>query len=144
MSLTNQVLDNPSVSSSLLFNLIIMYTDLSYLQGITKNNHEVILMTIEKFSVNMAETMKKMDSALLEEDWGKIGAEAHKLLSSVGILGIKDMEGPVRNLESYCKEGINLDKVPSLVEDVKDISHKVLLELDDIKKSEIESSHSSK
>lgn len=121
-----------------------MYTDLSYLQGITKNNHEVIRMTIEKFSVNMAETMKRMDSALSEEDWGSIGAEAHKLLSSVGILRIKDMEGLVRNLESYCKERVNLDKVPSMVEDVKDISQKVLSELEEIKKSEIESSHSSK
>lgn len=121
-----------------------MYTDLSYLQGITKNNHEVIRMTIEKFSVNMAETMNRMDNALLEEDWEKIGAEAHKLLSSVGILRIKEMEGLVRNLESYCKDRVNLDKVPSMVDDVKDISQKVMSELDDIKKSELANSHSSK
>src|SRR5690606_13253109 len=121
-----------------------MYTDLSYLQGITKNNHEVIRMTIEKFAVNITESMEKMDNALSREDWESIGAEAHKLLSSVGILKIKDMEGLVRNLESYCKDRVNLDKVPSMVDDVKDISQKVLSELDDIKKTEIESSHSSK
>lgn len=116
-----------------------MYTDLSYLQGITKNNHEVIRITIEKFAVNITESMKKMDTAVSREDWESIGVEAHKLLSGVGILKIKDMEGPVRNLETYCKDRVHLDQVPSMVDEVKDIAQKVLSELEDIKKSEIES-----
>ena len=111
----------------------IMYTDLSYLRQITRNNYEIINITIGKFLTNIPEASQKMKAALRSEDWDTIGSEAHKLLSSIGILQIKKMEGLVRRLESNCKDREHLGEVPKMVDEVKEISCYVVKELEEIK-----------
>lgn len=121
-----------------------MYTDLTYLRGITRNNDDVIRMTIDKFLASIPASSDNMKKALLSEDWDSLGAEAHKLLSSVGILKIKKMETLVRNLESNCKERAHLEVVPDMVKEVREISSQVVRELEEIKKADETASKSVK
>lgn len=110
-----------------------MYTDLTYLREITRNNKDVIEVTINKFSASIPESLSKIKKGLISEDWDTVGAEAHKLLSSVGILRIKKMEKLVRTIETYCKEREHLWEVPKMVDEVKEISRYVLMELAEVK-----------
>lgn len=110
-----------------------MYTDLSYLRQITKNNYEVIILTIDKFTVSIPQSISNIKKAQRIEDYDTIGSEAHKLLSSVGILKIDKMEKLVRRLESNCKDKENLEEVPGLVDEVKEKSRYVIKELEGIR-----------
>ena len=110
-----------------------MYTDISYLQQITKNNQEVIKLTIDKFTVSIPEVNSKLERFLEAKDYDALGAEAHKLLSTIGILRIKQMDGLVRELEANCKERQNLTKVPAMVGEVNKLSEYVLVELEELK-----------
>jgi HPt (histidine-containing phosphotransfer) domain-containing protein len=110
-----------------------MYTDISYLQQITKNNYDVIRLTIDKFTVSIPEVTTKLERFLKEQDYDALGAEAHKLLSTIGILRIKQMDGLVRELEMNCKERQNLGKVPAMVGEVNKISEYVMVELKELK-----------
>ncbi len=110
-----------------------MYTDISFLQQITKNNYEVIKLTIDKFTVSIPEVNSKLERFLKTKDYDALGAEAHKLLSTIGILRIKQMDGLVRELEANCKERQNLAKVPAMVEEVNKLSEYVMVELEELK-----------
>lgn len=113
-----------------------MYTDLTYLRGITRNNDDVVRITIDKFLASIPVSSANMKKALLSEDWDSLGAEAHKLLSSVGILKITKMETLVRNLEYNCKEREHLDQIPNMVKEVREISRLVVMELEEIKQAD--------
>lgn len=121
-----------------------MYTDLTFLRGIARNNDDVIRITIDKFLVSIPTTSVNMKKALQSEDWDRLGAEAHKLLSSVGILKIKKMEALVRNLESNCKERENLEEVPGMVSEAIAMLEHVVTELEGIKKTDKRVSNSIK
>lgn len=112
-----------------------MYTDISYLQQITKNNHEVIRLTIDKFTVSIPEVNSKLERFLNERDYDALGAEAHKLLSTIGILRIRQMDGLVRELETNCKERQNLAKVPAMVDEVNKLSECVVVELEALRQN---------
>ena len=109
------------------------YTDISYLQQITKNNFGIIKMTIEKYSISIPDVVSKLELALQKKDYNALGAEAHKFLSTVSILKIKNMEGLVRQLETDSKERQNLEKIPAIVGEVKKLSEFVMVELEELK-----------
>lgn len=109
------------------------YTDISYLQQITKNNHDIIRLTLEKYSVSIPEVISKLELFLQKKDYNALGAEAHKFLSTVSILKIKNMESLVRQLETDSKERQNLEKVPAMVGEVKKLSKFVMVELEELK-----------
>lgn len=109
------------------------YTDISYLQQITKNNYDIIRLTIEKYSVSIPDVVSKLEHALQKKDYNALGAEAHKFLSTISILKIKNLEGLVRQLETDSKERQNLEKVPAIVGEVKKLSEFVMVELEELK-----------
>ena len=109
------------------------YTDISYLQQITKNNNNIIKLTIEKLSVSIPEVVAKLENAIQRKDYNALGAEAHKFLSTISILKIKNMEPLVRQLESNSKDRQNLDEVPAMVGEVKKLSEFVMVELEELK-----------
>lgn len=109
------------------------YTDISYLQQITKNNYDIIRLTIDKYSVSIPDVMSKLEYALQKKDYNALGAEAHKFLSTVSILKIKTMEGLVRQLEADSKERQNLENFPAMVGEVRKLSEFVMVELEEHK-----------
>lgn len=110
-----------------------MYSDLSFLREITQDNYEVIILTIEKFSTTIPEMVENIEKYLDKNDIKALGAEAHKLLSSAGILKINLMYNLCRSLEENCKMEINLHENPRLVEQLVAVSKKVSGELEQIK-----------
>ena len=60
--------------------------------------------------------MQTLGRHLLNKDWEMLGKTAHKLKSSVGNLGLNDLRDLFLYIEQNCKEGTNLDQLPSYVQ----------------------------
>lgn len=105
------------------------YIDLTYLKQLSNGSEEFIDKMIGIFIEQTPEALSSLDSNLEAKNWPALRATAHKMKSSISIMGIKALEGVVGELEDSSSKEINLDKIPQLVEEVKRVSLAAIDEL---------------
>ena len=105
------------------------HTDLSYLSQLANGSDEFIGKMTGIFLEQTPEALENLDKYLENKDWKALRGTAHKMKSSLSIMGIKELEGVVANIEEYCDKETNLDRLPELVEQVKVICKESMEEL---------------
>ncbi len=73
-------------------------------------------------SIYLTTSRQVMDDLLTAfdaSDYPKIGALAHKLKSSIDLMGITDLKEDIRTIEANAKEAINLNELPALIAKLK-------------------------
>ncbi|MFL5764065.1 MAG: Hpt domain-containing protein [Bacteroidia bacterium] len=105
------------------------HTDLSYLNQLSNGSEDFIDKMTGIFLEQTPEALENLDKHLAAKDWKALRGTAHKMKSSLSIMGIKELEPVMVKLEDYCDKEINLDQVPALVEQVKHVCREAMEEL---------------
>lgn len=93
--------------------------DLSYLNQIFQGNREMINNIISLFIQQVPDYINEMEECVRKNEPLSLHPLAHKAKSSISMLGIKDMETDILQIEQDSKHLRNLDKLPALVANVK-------------------------
>jgi|GEM_PF-467997 len=93
--------------------------DLSYLNQIFQGNREMINNIISLFIQQVPDYINEMEECVRKNEPLSLHPLAHKAKSSISMLGIKDMETDILQIEQDSKHLRNLDRLPSLVANVK-------------------------
>jgi HPt (histidine-containing phosphotransfer) domain-containing protein len=94
--------------------------DLSYLNQVFQGNREMINNIINLFLQQVPEYIREMEECVRKNEPLSLHPLAHKAKSSVSMLGIKEMETDILQIEQDSKHLRNLDGLPTLVSRVKD------------------------
>jgi HPt (histidine-containing phosphotransfer) domain-containing protein len=94
--------------------------DLSYLNQIFQGNTDMINNIIKLFLDQVPEYIGEMVDCVERNDLLSLHPLAHKAKSSIAMLGLKNMETKILQIEQDSKHNRNVDALPNLVNQVKD------------------------
>ncbi len=107
----------------------ILRYDLSYLNQVFQGNREMINNIINLFIQQVPDYIQEMEECVRKNEPLSLHPLAHKAKSSVSMLGIKDMETDILQIEQDSKHLRNLDRLPQLVANVKRNYQEVFIQL---------------
>lgn len=93
--------------------------DLSYLNQVFQGNREMINNIINLFIQQVPDYIQEMEECVRKNEPLSLHPLAHKAKSSISMLGIRDMETDILQIEQDSKHLRNLDRLPTLVANVK-------------------------
>lgn len=99
--------------------------DLSYLEQVFQGNKEMIHHIIKLFLDQVPEYIREMELCVERNDLLALHPLAHKAKSSITMLGLRSMEGVVRDIEKRSREHRDMEELPQLVSLVKNDCEKV-------------------
>jgi HPt (histidine-containing phosphotransfer) domain-containing protein len=102
------------------------YVDLSYLEGIAEGDKDIIKELVEIFLDQMPEFTDGFSESVIDKDWIKIAAIAHKAKSSVVSMGMQDLGNKdLKDLELLAKQLriIELEQKESITDIQRDEIH---------------------
>jgi HPt (histidine-containing phosphotransfer) domain-containing protein len=106
--------------------------DLSYLNQVFQGNREMINNLISLFLKQVPEYVREMEECVRKNELLSLHPLAHKAKSSVSMLGIKEMEVDIIQIEQDSKNLRNLDALPNLVVRVRDNCNIVYTQLKEL------------
>jgi len=92
--------------------------DLTNLNEMLGDDKKAILQMVKIFLQATPESLSELNKCYQKNDLQGVSKLAHKLKSSVDIFAITDIKQDIRRLENNCRDNINLDEVPELVEKI--------------------------
>ena len=105
--------------------------DLSYLNQVFQGNREMVNNIITLFLQQVPEYVRQMEECVRKNEPMSLHPLAHKAKSSIAMLGIKEMEEDIIQIEQDSKHLRNLDGLPRLVARVRDNCQIVYQQLQD-------------
>jgi HPt (histidine-containing phosphotransfer) domain-containing protein len=94
--------------------------DLSYLNQVFQGNREMIHNIIKLFLQQVPNYIDEMEECVRKNEPLSLHPLAHKAKSSISMLGIKDMEVDILQIEQDSKHLRNLEGLPALVSRVRE------------------------
>lgn len=104
-------------------------TNVNYLLEIAGGDRIIMQKAIRKFLENTPEIIQQMEDILAIADYGQLAKIAHKLKSSVSLMGMEEVLNVVKSIEAVCKNRDRLDVLPILVGRVSRMVQKSYQEL---------------
>ena len=105
------------------------YTDLAYLQTVSKGNKDFVKRMINTFIAQNTNDIEKIKESLKNRNWDTLSFTAHKMKPSFHFVGIVELKDTIIELEKHARERTELDSVPELVEKIDHIFKASLIEL---------------
>ena len=105
---------------------------MNYLDEISEGNQDLACDLIEMFIKQVPIFSEQLDSLFSQGDYVLLGKLAHKIKSSVAMMGINELTTDMKTLENLAKEGIYNDKYPVFISKFKSISNEAIIELNEI------------
>lgn len=106
-------------------------TDLSMLIELMRGKKNVISETLEMFLKQVEDDLPVLDAAVEKEDFVTIKGYAHRLKSSVAMLGIHSLEQILNEMEALGKVSLNIEKVKQLNKRLKTLFDQAVNEVKD-------------
>ncbi|MEM9722490.1 MAG: Hpt domain-containing protein [Bacteroidota bacterium] len=94
----------------------IRYTNIAYLKQVSSGDKEIMRKAISKFLETTPEMITQLETQLKSQDYDQLGKTAHKLKSSVGLMGMEELQKTMQNIELVAKSKQRLDVLPVLVD----------------------------
>jgi two-component system, chemotaxis family, CheB/CheR fusion protein len=111
---------------------VVKCTNLSYLNGITKYNSNLIMEMIEVYLKQTPALVNGMKQALLTKDWGALQAAAHKMVPSFAIMGISNTyETIAKKIQAYKGADTKSSRIADLVLQLENICTQACTELEE-------------
>lgn len=105
------------------------HADLTYLRGIANGSNAFIIEMLDIFIVQMPQSLSRMETAMKNKDWQSLKSVAHKIKPSILFTGLNEIADDIPLLEQYAAEKSHLDAIPALVEKIKSVCAKAIVEL---------------
>ncbi len=93
----------------------IMITDLNYLKTMSGGDAKFIAEMIGLFAEQVDEYSELMPVLLREKDYDGLSKLAHKAKGSVAVMGMKQVENLLKELEKLAHEGIKTEQYEGMV-----------------------------
>ncbi|QMU29260.1 PAS domain S-box protein [Adhaeribacter radiodurans] len=103
--------------------------NLTLLQSMANGNTDFLIKFLQMFIDQVPPQVQAMGQAVALLDWAKAANLAHQLKANYDTVGISALYQPIRDLEAYTKQQINLTDVPDLVANIENISNQAITEL---------------
>lgn len=104
-------------------------TDLSQLRKMSNNDESFVNEMVESFVEKTPEMLQVLNDYCDINDWAKVGAQAHKLKSSLAFMGVDSVKELVIKIEQDGMNNENTDQLPDLVKDFTDTVNMAIEEL---------------
>jgi len=104
--------------------------DLTKIYQLSRGNKEFVKEMITLFIEEVNEALEKINTAYTLNDFPVISFEAHRLISTIGNLGITSLEIDIREIEIIAKEGISTDTLQPLITKLNNTLVEVMRELE--------------
>ena len=89
------------------------YHDLTELKAMSMGDDEFVQKMVNVFLETTQESLEQLLEAFEKGDFEKVSALAHKIKPSIDMMGIKDLQEPIRTIEKDGKE--SGQELPNLV-----------------------------
>jgi CheY-like chemotaxis protein len=94
--------------------------DLTYLRTISNNNQKFIDEMITAFLESIPKSIQEIKMNVQTAEWAALARAVHKIKPSLTLIGLHSSKEKALLLEDFAKQQKNLDKIPSLVNDLCD------------------------
>ena len=91
------------------------YTNINYLKQVSGGDTGIMRKAISKFLETTPDMIHQLDTQLKTQDFDQLAKTAHKLKSSVGLMGMDELQQTMQNIEFVAKSKERLDVLPVLV-----------------------------
>ncbi|WP_299457284.1 ATP-binding protein [uncultured Microscilla sp.] len=105
------------------------YIDMSYLEEVSIGDSSFILDIAELFIHQTCIDIDKVRALMTAQNWEDMALAVHKVKPTFKLLGIKPAEKNLEKLQNYAKQTINIDQLPTLLQEVEDIYQLAVAEL---------------
>jgi HPt (histidine-containing phosphotransfer) domain-containing protein len=105
------------------------HTDLTYLRGLAKGSNAFIIQMLNIYITQVPGVIERIEKALEKKDWKSLRFAVHKLKPSAMFVGLNEIKNDIPLLEDYSAEEIHLDKIPALVDKIKQVCMEAVPEL---------------
>jgi HPt (histidine-containing phosphotransfer) domain-containing protein len=102
-----------------------------YLDSVSQGDPEIIREIVQMFKEQTIEIYKGMRSLLAENNYNSLGLLAHKVKSSVTIMGMEDLALMLKTFEHQAKEGKEHELYESYITRFKTETEAAISELED-------------
>jgi len=92
---------------------------------------DVIIEFVQLFVDTSVQTLAEMQNALSENDFINVGSLAHKLKSSIDLMGIECLKSDIRTIERFGKEKINTNELPGLIDRLSSVIKQVHVQMNE-------------
>lgn len=93
--------------------------DLSIVVAISGGDDEFVKRMVVMFVDTIPALLDELENSSERGNWDAVGRLAHRLKSTIDSMGIASLKTVIRSLEKFGKEESNIDKIPALVNDVR-------------------------
>lgn len=105
------------------------HINMDYLDEISEGNQDLACDLIEMFIKQVPIFNEQLDRLYKNGDFILLSKLAHKIKSSVAMMGISELTSDMKTLELIAKEGKDSEKYPSYIAKFKTISNEAVIEL---------------
>jgi len=85
-----------------------------------KEKHKLKIELINVFLDQIPKALSKMEAGLDEEGLSSFGFEAHRIKSTIRIIGLPKLQPIILKMDDYCYNKINTEQIPSLFKEFKE------------------------
>ena len=103
--------------------------NLEYLRETTVDNPKLIKEIISIFLNQTPGFLLRLDEAVNSKNWAEVKAVAHKMKPTVNYVGVLSIENIIKNIEDFSEQRINLDEIPTLLSELKNVCERAFIEL---------------
>jgi HPt (histidine-containing phosphotransfer) domain-containing protein len=103
--------------------------NLDYLNSISGGDQEFIKDMLETFTTNVPEELIKIKGLVENENWRKVGEDAHKFASSLLFLGLDQLKSIATQIEEFGLNHENVEMIPKLLAELEEGCNQLILEL---------------
>ncbi len=105
------------------------FTNIDYLKQVSGGDKTIMEKAISKFIETTPNMLDKMDSLLNQQDYEELAKSAHKLKSSVAMMGMEEILKTIKNIEFVSKSRERLDALPVLINRTRKMTQFAMVEL---------------
>jgi len=105
---------------------------MDYLNEMSDGSQDLVRDLIAMFIKQVPVFSEQMDNLYQCGDYVSLGKLAHKIKSSVAMMGINELTTDMKTLEFIAKEGRETEQYPVVISKFKTISSEAIVELNDI------------
>jgi len=108
------------------------HINMDYLNEMSDGSSELVRDLINMFIKQVPIFSEQLDICYQNRDYISLGKLAHKIKSSVAMMGIMELTSDMKTLEGIAKDGVDVEKYPTYISKFKIISSEAIIELNNI------------
>ncbi|MGB1243635.1 MAG: ATP-binding protein, partial [Chitinophagales bacterium] len=108
---------------------------LAHLRKLMNGNCKNMVEMINIFLEQVPQTIKNMEGSIQSADWEQVHFEAHKIKSSIMVIGLVKLQSSILKINEYSRKKENIYQIPALYHSFK---KQVFIEVKQLNKAKIE------